>query len=196
MSVIGGPNNPISNGLVYALDFKNNRSYVSGSTSARSLLFSPITGSIITSSGVSAPNLVNGLLRLARTSTSAGTSIETNNSSLTQYFTPSSAFTISTVVAPSQSGILFGVGTSNPQMFERVGPAEARLGWNLGGGQYFSRAHSITSSLQHITYRYISGSFDLFVNGTPVSSSAANLSDYYSNSNFIIGGSKPFGSVT
>ena len=58
-------NKPIvTNGLVYALDFGNQKSYVSGSTSARSLKFGSVTGSILTFGGASIPNLQNGLLKI------------------------------------------------------------------------------------------------------------------------------------
>ena len=62
MSVIGGPNNPISNGLVYALDFKNQRSYVSGSSFAKNLFYSLETSSFLSVGTGPIPNLINGLL--------------------------------------------------------------------------------------------------------------------------------------
>jgi hypothetical protein len=43
-------NKPIvTDGLVYALDFGNPKSYVSGSTTAESLKFSSVNGAILTS---------------------------------------------------------------------------------------------------------------------------------------------------
>ena len=42
MSVIGGQNPIVQDGLVYILDFGNQRSYVSGSSTAQSLIYNPV----------------------------------------------------------------------------------------------------------------------------------------------------------
>ena len=63
MSVIGGQNIPVTNGLVYALDFKNNRCYISGSNSAKSLTFTTATATVTGSNIYQIPNTVNGLLQ-------------------------------------------------------------------------------------------------------------------------------------
>jgi hypothetical protein len=47
MSVIGGQNPIVQDGLVYILDFGNERSYTSGSNTAQSLIYSPVTASFV-----------------------------------------------------------------------------------------------------------------------------------------------------
>jgi surface protein len=47
MSIIGGQNPIVQNGLVYILDFGNERSYVSGSSTVQSLVYSPVTASFV-----------------------------------------------------------------------------------------------------------------------------------------------------
>jgi surface protein len=48
MSVIGGQNPIVQDGLVYILDFGNQRSYISGSNTAQSLVYSPVNASFTT----------------------------------------------------------------------------------------------------------------------------------------------------
>jgi surface protein len=57
MSVIGGQNPIVQDGLVYILDFGNQRSYVSGSSIARSLIYNPVTASFT----APLPGLYSGL---------------------------------------------------------------------------------------------------------------------------------------
>jgi hypothetical protein len=47
MSVIGGQNPIVQDGLVYILDFGNVRSYTSGSNTAQSLIYNPVTASFV-----------------------------------------------------------------------------------------------------------------------------------------------------
>jgi surface protein len=47
MSVIGGQNPIVQDGLVYILDFGNERSYTSGSNTAQSLIYNPVTASFV-----------------------------------------------------------------------------------------------------------------------------------------------------
>ena len=47
MSVIGGQNPIVQDGLVYILDFGNERSYVSGSSTAQSLIYNPVEATFV-----------------------------------------------------------------------------------------------------------------------------------------------------
>jgi hypothetical protein len=47
MSIIGGQNPIVQDGLVYILDFGNERSYTSGSNTAQSLIYNPVTASFV-----------------------------------------------------------------------------------------------------------------------------------------------------
>jgi surface protein len=47
MSVIGGQNPIVQDGLVYILDFGNQRSYVSGSSTAQSLIYNPVEATFV-----------------------------------------------------------------------------------------------------------------------------------------------------
>ena len=71
-------NKPIvTNGLVYALDFGNQKSYVSGSTSAFNLLYSPITSSVTAVGGISLPTITNNLAQFVISGTATGSTINT-----------------------------------------------------------------------------------------------------------------------
>jgi hypothetical protein len=165
-------NKPIvTDGLVYALDFGNQKSYVSGSSSARSLLFNPTTASIVSAGGLSLPNIVNGLLQFnLGSSTTTGSyinipqdqnNIQWQNGSYTFQFT-----------AQQKGGNLF---ISHPTINNsKLISSVSNYGYYLTTtGNYVSRGFSNPSSsiLTHYTFRYSSGSYSFFVNGVPVSAS-------------------------
>ena len=183
MSVIGGPNNPISNGLVYALDFKNNRCYVSGSNSAKSLLFNPTTASI--SAGFD--NTTNTLIF-------SGSQNGTTNLTFPQVNYDKS-FTISYVANIKNGGLGFGgnYSGSTTTLHTYFDTSSIRLGF-LGTvtgftGSYFTRTYPTSGNNQYTWVYTASGSFTLFVNGVPVSSSAANEgTTAYSGSDFKLSG--------
>jgi hypothetical protein len=196
-------NKPIvTNGLVYALDFGNQKSYVSGSNSARSLKFGSVTGSFAYYGGLSTvPNLLNGLLQLSGSGTTTGSQLVTN----TQFsdLVPAGDFTIQLVVNNKGGGIFITQGPSDTRLISTLNTSTTALGWYLNpipyaqaggpGGNYYTRNYALSSRLQHLTYRYSSGSYDLFVNGTPVSPSGRYDNITTNTENLTINGAQSFG---
>jgi hypothetical protein len=170
MSVIGGPNNPISNGLVYALDFKNNRSYVSGSNSARSLTFDVATADVTGSNIYQIPNLENGLLQFNLGSSGVTGSFVAIKKAFGSTFTTAGAYTIQLVGQP-KGGTNFITNNSGWGLF--FNPNNISHTFNAGTATAYGRGFNYTpTGLAQITYRYISGSVSVFVNGIPVSASS------------------------
>jgi hypothetical protein len=194
MSVIGGPNNPISNGLVYALDFKNNRSYVSGSTSAKSLTFTTATATVTGSNIYQIPNLVNGLLQFnlgSSATTGSWIQIPTTFDSINSL----GQFTI-LVTAEGKSDNNFLSDTSDTAYTRWGAGLGSQIGLGFGQAQSTQYGRGFTNpatSLSHIVYRYSSGSFTIFVNGFPISSSNTSFSQNRSQggSSFLISGRHP-----
>jgi hypothetical protein len=197
-------NKPIvTDGLVYALDFGNPKSYVSGSTTANSLKFSSVTGSILTFGGASIPDLQNGLLKMVAPTSTTGSTVTT----LQQFsdLIPTGDFTIQLVVNNiSSSAIFMTQGPSNTRFRNSLNTNSTSFGWYLESVQYgytvgggdTSRTYPITSKLQHITYRYVSGSFDLLINGIPVPVSDRNKLAIATNTgNFTINGRGTLGAI-
>jgi hypothetical protein len=181
-------NKPIvTDGLVYALDFGNPKSYVSSSTTANSLLYNPTTAS------VSASGLDNqGFLNLG-----------TNNYVVTNQLYNlgyTSGYTIMYTVDPKggqsnrESTQITQAGNANTQRFWS-GISSTRVShWFLpttsvnSTTAYTGRRFNITPGKQHIAIRYSSGSYDLFRNGVPVSPSAGpNLGDAAAGGTLSIG---------
>jgi hypothetical protein len=194
MSVIGGPNNPISNGLVYALDFKNNRSYVSGSTSARSLTFTTATATVTGSNIYQIPNLVNGLLQF-NLGSSATTGSWIQIPTIFDSVNSLGQFTI-LVTAEGKNNNNFLSDTSDTANTRWGAGLGSQIGLGFGQGQSTQYGRGFTNpatSLSHIVYRYSSGSFTIFVNGIPISSSNTSFSQNRSQggSSFLISGRHP-----
>jgi hypothetical protein len=184
-------NKPIvTDGLVYALDFGNPKSYVSGSTTARNLKYDTIiSASILTFGGATIPNLQNGLLKMVAPIETTGSTIAIN----TRFseLIPTGSFTIQTVT------------TLTGDIFISQGPSSTRLvsnnngifGWYINPMPYgdpsdFAKTitKSVPTGLKHITYRYSSGSYDLFVNGVPARTTARNTSVSSNTGNMTING--------
>jgi hypothetical protein len=161
-------NKPIvTDGLVYALDFGNPKSYVSGSTTANNLAFEPTISTAITGS-VTIPNLQNGVLFFT------GSQWVERTGSF-NVFNPNGAFTLSIVVNARTAGTLVSQTSSLGNLTSNISPTSSVFGFinpNYNRGiQGLS-----TTQLNHLTYRYSSGSLDIFYNGTLVTASQANIS--------------------
>jgi hypothetical protein len=157
-------NKPIvTDGLVYALDFGNQKSYVSGSNSARSLLFNPLTASV---SG-SPTFTTTGLLNLSSTS-----NVLTNKTF--SELTINNSYTVSTLVQVKSGGTFWNQDTSPSSEASSLGTTSTGVGHLVTDSAYlqgtnFRRGFNADlSQLTHITYRNYSGSFDVFINGIPV----------------------------
>ena len=192
MAYINGNKPIITNGLVYALDFGNTKSYNSGSNTARSMVFDPAGTTVVTGS-TAIPVLTNGVLNFTGPQFVRRTgSIDT--------FGSGSAFTVQVVGRANTAGNLFSINTPIGNLSTSITPSSSLFGFNLASGD-FSRNYTgfTSSSLQHITYRYSQGTVDIFLNGIPVTASAANsaiTTTTISNALFINSGSNFFsGSV-
>ena len=159
-------NKPIvTDGLVYALDFGNPKSYVSGSSSAESLKYFTTTASL---SGNPTFEELEGLLNL-----------EDNKNVLTNKIFPeltiTKAFTICTLVKVKSGGVSW-----NQRSYDASDPA-SRLDTDstsighlvvdsayLQGTNFRRNYPTDLTELTHITYRSLSGSLDVFINGVPV----------------------------
>ena len=157
-------NKPIvTNGLVYALDFGNQKSYVSGSSSARSLLFNPLTASVSGSPTFTA----TGLLNLSSTS-----NVLTNKTF--SELTINNSYTVSTLVQVKSGGTFWNQDASPSADASSLNTTSTAVGHLVTDSTYlqgsdFRRGFNANlSQLTHITYRNYSGSFDVFINGVPV----------------------------
>jgi hypothetical protein len=160
-------NKPIvTNGLVYALDFGNTKSYTSGTNTARSLVYDTAVTTVTGSSGL--PTLVNGILNITSSQFIRRTgSIDSID--------PNGAFTISLVARPVAVGSLLTQNLVGKVFQIQSTPSSSNIGFNLGTVTYSRTIPGFNSgSLQHISFRYNSGSIDTFLNGIPVTSSIAN----------------------
>ena len=161
-------NKPIvTNGLVYALDFGNQKSYVSGSTSARSLKFGSVTASVIPFLPV-----INQLAQFTGSQYIdtniffSGLQLETGNGTV-MFVVQGLRPTYSDNTVFSQHN---GVAVTD-RIGSMLSPTQISYGseylpsiTRLYNGNY--------STLKHFTFRLSSGSLDCFVNGIPVSASA------------------------
>jgi hypothetical protein len=181
-------NKPIvTNGLVYALDFGNQKSYVSGSNSAFNLVYSTTTSSLNSYNSGQKGVVIGNSYQFTMLD---GHPYISSSYFLTQALTfldTASEYTVTAIVEPkagnysgeprylasnlTATGRTWGItyGTSG---FTQYGIAD-------GNVSIYSRQYPVGTSRQHVTYRYKSGSFDFFVNGVPVSASAINPSTFF-----------------
>jgi len=166
-------NKPIvTDGLVYALDFGNSKSYVSGSATAQSLKYDLTTSTLSLFGGVPTPDLQNGLLKILAPTSNTGNYIVVPKQF--SEIDPLGEFTIQTVVSP-ESTLFMTQGPSSARLISNIkgGTKTGMFGWYItpipygGGTEYKNKSSAINSGLQHLTYRYSSGSYTLFVNGIP-----------------------------
>jgi hypothetical protein len=192
MAYVNGNKPIVTNGLVYALDFGNTKSYTSGSNTARSMVFDPAGTTAVTGS-TAIPTLTNGVLNFT------GSQFVRRTGSLS-VFDSQGSFTVQIVGKANTPGNLFSINTTSGNLASNVTPSSSVFGFNLSSGD-FSRTYRgfTSSSLQHVTYRYSQGSIDIFLNGIPVTASQANTAlttTTVSNALFINSGSNFFsGSV-
>jgi len=178
MAYINGNKPIVTNGLVYALDFGNPKSYTSGSNTARSMVFDPSGTTAVTSSAVvqyptytlTTPFFNNGILDFQ------GAEFIRRTGSFS-ILDPEKEFTIHIVSKVITAGNLFSINSTSGNLSTFVSQSNTTFGFNISAGD-FSRTYPglTTSSLQHVTYRYSSGSIDLFINGIPITASAVNQS--------------------
>ena len=198
-------NKPIvTDGLVYALDFGNPKSYVSGSRSIDSLKYDNFTGSILTYGGANIPNLENGLLKMVAPTSTTGSTLYPN-----QTFSdliPSGDFTLQLIVNNKSNVDMFMTqGPSGTRFISALSTTSTFFGWYINplpyaqaggpGGNYYSKSYPLQSRVQHLTYRYSSGSYDLFVNGVPVATSARYATTSTSTEDMTINGRGTAGTI-
>jgi hypothetical protein len=159
----------VTEGLIYGIDFLNNKSYSSGSNTVRNLVFDTIL-TTVTGSNLSGPPTLPVPTFNSGSLNFSGSQWMQKTGSL-PFINPSGSFTVTLLVQPKTTGSLVGYNNFNIQ----IGPTSSIFGF-FTENQNLSREVPIpgTSSFQHLTYRYFSGSFEFFVNGLPVSSSNSN----------------------
>jgi hypothetical protein len=156
----------ITDGLVYALDFGNQKSYVSGSATANSLKYE--TNLTFVTGSTSIPNLQNGVLFFT------GSQWVERTGSF-NVFNPNGAFTLSIVVNSRTAGTLVSQTSSLGNLTSNVSPTSSAFGFI--NPNYNRGIQGLSSTqLNHLTYRYSSGSLDIFYNGTLVTASQAIIS--------------------
>jgi len=175
-------NKPIvTDGLVYALDFGNQRSYVSGSTTANSLNYSTTTGSFY--GNLNSSSLEAGLLNFYTSPGAYG-----NNDGTKVGFSNSAPFSSLGYGKEFTLTFLIKIHTSTANQTILSGLSSERMGFTYEGGDYifalnyfpdvnsYGRRYPATNNtLQYRTIRYKSGSWDHFVNGIPITASSVGV---------------------
>ena len=110
MAYVNGNKPIVTNGLVYALDFGNLKSYTSGSNTARSMVFDPAGTTTVTGSAA-IPTLVNGVLNFT------GSQFVRRTGSLS-VFDSQGSFTVQIVGKANTPGNLFSVNTTSYRDWE------------------------------------------------------------------------------
>jgi hypothetical protein len=173
MAYINGNKPIVTNGLVYALDFGNTKSYVSGSNRAVSLAYNPPT-TVVTGSTASLP--VNpGVPAYSLGILSFTGSQFIQRTSSFSFLTQNNSFTLSYVALSRTEGTIVSQRTSDAVFNIQIAPTQSQIGFYYDN-QSHSRLYTFPSSsnLRYFTYRFDSGSFDFFINGVPVTSSNPN----------------------
>ena len=170
MAVIGGSSPLVTSGLVYGLDFKNNRSYTNGNTTVKSLSYDTINTNLTGTYGYNS----NGLIVL------------TNNahylsrSSSLSAIDPLGTFTVCAVFRIDQSGPFLLQNTTAVNFAIQANTSSLSFGfYNPNTGNYYTREYNVDlkqTNLSYIACRYSNGSIDFFVNGLPITSSRASVS--------------------
>jgi hypothetical protein len=161
-------NKPIVlDGLVYALDFGNQKSYVSGSSSARSLNFVPYVSTLVTFSGAPIPTLTPNGIQFTNNFT-----VDTGNPF--SVVSDSRAFTMMYTVRVAGNGLFTTKDNGNQSSLHSVLNTNLSVvGWRYYNANIFNqRQYSFTpSTINHHTWTYSSGSYTYYINGIPVTGS-------------------------
>jgi hypothetical protein len=161
-------NKPIvTDGLVYALDFGNPKSYVSGSSVARSLNFVPYVSTLVTFSGAPIPTLTPNGIQFTNNFT-----VDTGNPF--SVVSDSRAFTMMYTVRVAGNGLFTTKDNGNQSSLHSVLNTNLSVvGWRYYNANIFNqRQYSFTpSTINHHTWTYSSGSYTYYINGIPVTGS-------------------------
>jgi len=147
MSVIGGQNPIVQDGLVYILDFGNERSYTSGSNSAQSLIYNPVTASFVAPPAGDYPGLAAAYSVRRVVSSYSGPAMEVQSGS---------------VSASIGFDSLGNLDTASLEAFAGSGDAFVKTWYDQSGNGY--HASQVTTSSQP---QVVSGGSVLLENGKP-----------------------------
>jgi hypothetical protein len=154
-------NKPIvTDGLVYALDFGNQKSYVSGSAFANNLKYSPLTSSFLRAGNPGGVNVVNNMGEFTINGTT-GSYVTLNMPS--NPISYGGVFTLCYIGKPKSgdSGYFYGAGDGgNPLIYFSGLEFDS-------SGYYTGRGFPSNDSLQFITVLHSSGSYEQYINGIP-----------------------------
>jgi hypothetical protein len=169
-------NKPIvTDGLVYALDFGNQKSYVNGSSSAYNLKFNPITSSVVSKGGLPLPPITGGklieFLRGSNSDTGSYIDLNLNAGYMQNLLTYGKTYTVFFTGIQKVNTNLLTTGrlpdnqlTFNSQAYNYV---------EYDGNSIFSlridpkRQYENINTVSVVAHRQSSGSFDFYVNGVP-----------------------------
>jgi hypothetical protein len=166
MAYVNGNKPIITNGLVYALDFGNTRSYNSGSTKPVSLAYYPTT--TITASNI---GFETNQIRIT-----SSTYIE--NNLFFPFIDVDNSFTLNFWINPKVTGSFILNNATSSSLGGTINTNTFDLGFYVPSkNTYFTKRFTglTTSSLQYITYRYTNGNAEAFINGILVTSSLNNF---------------------
>ena len=179
MSVIGGQNIPVTNGLVYALDFKNNKCYVSGSSTLKSIYYDPVTSTV---SGSSSFDYTNQNLNIPDALNPASALYGDNDffirRNTTFTFQATSSFTIVSNLNVRSAGVLLFQNTDASKFAAHINTSSLEIGfYDPATEYYYTRQYPVNlqTGSNSLIYRYDNGTSDLFINGAPVTSSRNNV---------------------
>jgi hypothetical protein len=187
----------VTNGLVYALDFGNQKSYVSGSNSAFNLVYSTTTSSLNSYNSGQKGVVIDNTYQFTGLTTHPYISASYFLTNALTFLATASEYTVTAVVEPKA-----GDYATEPR-YLAMNYTNSTTTWALGYGtsgftehgftSIYSRRYPVSTARQFVTYRYKSGSFDFFVNGVPVSASSINPSTFF---RFQYGGGFTIGAPT
>jgi hypothetical protein len=168
-------NKPIvTDGLVYALDFGNQKSYVSGSSSAESLKFGSPSATVVSKGGLPLPSITDGkLMEFVRLASATGSYVNLNlnagymrnlltyNKTYTVFFTGIQKVDINLLTTGRLPDNQL---TYNSQAYNFV---------EYDGNSIYTlridpkRAYPASTQVTVVAHRQSSGSFDYYINGVP-----------------------------
>jgi len=168
-------NKPIvTDGLVYALDFGNQKSYVSGSSSAESLKFGSPSATVVSKGGLPLPPITDGkLMEFVRLASAIGSYVNLNLNAnyLKNLLTYRKTYTVFFTGIQKVNTNLLTTGrlpdnqlTFNSQAYNYV---------EYDGNSIYSlridpkRQYENINTVSVVAHRQSSGSFDYYVNGVP-----------------------------
>ena len=205
MSVIGGQNPIVQDGLVYILDFANQRTYLNATFSGsfiqvdspiENLIYSKTSSTLKTGSLVSAlpvpsplPELVGNFLEFRGVQgTKSGSYILADINPDGLYLPNANATVCFVASAKNTNSFLLALENGGTSTRQGISFGSNNVAYGARYQADVSRGFSGDfSEVNHVTFRLVSSSVECFVNGLPVSASNKTQASPDSNSGMRIG---------